>query len=691
MKLLIALVLAFGLLQVGVLGAVTLTAVDDANPAFTYLPATHWNSNGDCRCSAKPDAAQMFANTWHDGARLEGDPPVNVTLTFTGVGVSIYGVLWDPKDSDLVAGINLSFSIDNGASTGAFIRDAIYSRDEVFTYGRNMFSVTGLSSGPHTLVINLEVNSIFLFDRADIIVNTLDSPSTTVPVPVPTDSVSTTAAVSSILDHGGDATQTTVMPNPAPSESVIPSQSKPNNSPAIIGGTFGGIAVLTIIVAANVMIRRRRTKRDSTLLPLTGQTGHPPPSPSIGQKSWTLIQALAWEGDLQGFQFLNKESICTLSDIGVSSKWFCTVSRENLVFTSPQPNSLGVPTTESKVIMLNIPKRTVYELSYHLDDPNQRNIAHVLSPDGNMLLRWRKLHPAASECIIEAADAATNKFVRRLTSEAQCHIPDIRATVWANRNTVYIPDSGRKVIIRWSVAPDGLESALIHPCPAVTWHRQLRFHITPDEKWWVANGWTPGAHGGGNGLVEIHDIAGRRSKVVPGAACCIARIEMNGSMQSLLAIADLAGDKLLFKVEQLGSTTTGQAFEPIDVSVELLDPADSPQLLVAFEHLPIIAVVTTNHSLYFFELHTGTYLFSQSMSPDLVWYGTSDGQSVLIHQTQKDRVYRVFVNTDDLIGYVRQILKNDSLASGLALKTGLPGAEDIIATNIAHRPTGRPS
>ncbi|KAG8957014.1 hypothetical protein FRC03_010631 [Tulasnella sp. 419] len=253
-----------------------------------------------------------------------------------------------------------------------------------------------------------------------------------------------------------------------------------------------------------------------------------------------------------------------------------------------------------------------------------------------------------------------------------------------NNHTIYIPDSGRKIITRWPILPKLHEPSIITPVSAIAQHKLLRFHFTADERWWVANGWTPGRQGGGTGLIEIRHVQSNQSRVVPGVACCIANVDVYDVRKELLVIADSSADKLSIRVEQLDPSAPGEPFKPVYISVDLLDPGDCPHVVKVFDHLPIIAVTTIHNAVYFFELHFGDYLFSQRIRPEEVWYNSVDQQSLLVHVISKGNIERVSVNTVDLIGYVRRVLKNDTLASGIAIRTGLSGAEDVIFDDM-HR------
>ncbi|KAG8918878.1 hypothetical protein FRC02_002063 [Tulasnella sp. 418] len=96
--------------------------------------------------------------------------------------------------------------------------------------------------------------------------------------------------------------------------------------------------------------------------------------------------------------------------------------------------------------------------------------------------------------------------------------------------------------------------------------------------------------------------------------------------------------------------------------------------------LPILVIVTFQLAVYFFEVHSGAYLLSWRLQGNgLVVRGhPDDTRSILTLDSRSREIRRISINTKDLIGYIRQVLKNDTLASSIAIRTGLPGADDIM-------------
>ncbi|KAG8939774.1 hypothetical protein FRC03_006059 [Tulasnella sp. 419] len=203
------------------------TTVDDCSPDVTYSPLNAWAKKSSCDggCPTSFDPSSLFANTWHEAIRGQYFPPYNITLKFCGVAVYVYGVFWDAAGSSR---IDLQFELDNGFKTGSFSRESesLPEGEGRFTYDQVMYTINGLTDGEHSLLINMNRNSWFMFDRVVVTQSENSRTSTT----------------------------------PARSTS---------NSAAIIGGgvAVGVVGIAVGAITAYLLLRRRRARSRVQLLP----------------------------------------------------------------------------------------------------------------------------------------------------------------------------------------------------------------------------------------------------------------------------------------------------------------------------------------------------------------------------------------------------------------------------------------
>ncbi|KAG8942132.1 hypothetical protein FRC03_003620 [Tulasnella sp. 419] len=262
--------LAFCILWLWVEAAYLNTTVDDASPSFIYLPETGaWTKNGFCAegvCWAAPNPNMLYGQTWHETTRYDTSPPFNISLKFDGVAVSVYGVFWD---APTIARIDLKFDVDNGMKTGSFVRESKPISKDSFTYDQLVFSADNLYDGEHNMLISMQPNSWFMFDR---VVVTKTTPDTTATISWPSDGTLRSIETSVVGQS--------------------PASSRNNNRTAVIGGAVGGAlgGILIGVLIAFLLFRRRRAKEphvqlwvDEPFDPFSPSPAHHHDQPSQGQ------------------------------------------------------------------------------------------------------------------------------------------------------------------------------------------------------------------------------------------------------------------------------------------------------------------------------------------------------------------------------------------------------------------------
>ncbi|KAG8941562.1 hypothetical protein FRC03_004315 [Tulasnella sp. 419] len=206
--------------------------------------------------------------------------------------------------------------------------------------------------------------------------------------------------------------------------------------------------------------------------------------------------------------------------------------------------------------------------------------------------------------------------------------------------------------------------------------------MSKEEKLWIARGRTRTNSGSDSGLIQIHDVERGESKVITGLAFCVTEAEVYDKKRRLLLSCNANEETLSVEIQQLDDIGQGDHFGKVSVNLPILEKDDAPAIIRVLEGLPVVAVITCKDIIYFFELHSGAFLYSQDFRPDTIWGAKDDEQSILLTSRDWNVANRISVNREDLIGYVRQVLGDDTLASSIAVRTGLPGAEDVLLNDM---------
>ncbi|KAG8944822.1 hypothetical protein FRC03_001909 [Tulasnella sp. 419] len=393
---------------------------------------------------------------------------------------------------------------------------------------------------------------------------------------------------------------------------------------------------------------------------------------------------LPWERGIKDFQFLKSQSVCTPDLIGVSGDWAVSASSAVLIFT-----------LLSRVILYDTVRKKSREIHYGFRIKSTSSVAHSLSPHGNTLVRWM-FNEGNQGCTLLAVDVRTKGQFAQLPRSYQFQHRDILDARWIDKCTIYIPLSAEGIIIRWvlwgTVSQNGLGNSparpgditVIQPSESITRHRILKLDVTKDGAWWTASGITlsnpPSGH------IQAHHVETDESSFLKGMVSCIAVVDVYDMERALLVSAGVTADfHLELHVEQLDSHDFGRPFITVHVEVDLIEEKDYPRDIIVMHPFPIVAVITEKSYSYFCELNTGAYLYSQRQSPYQFCPGQFDTRGLLIWSHEKQDVRLLTINEGDLIGYCRKVLKNDMLASTIAIRANLTGAEDVVLDEMYGR------
>ncbi|KAH9918950.1 uncharacterized protein B0H18DRAFT_860835, partial [Fomitopsis serialis] len=109
-----------------------------------------WNYGPACPgCFVQPDVKMTFDQSWHDTTVSVYSAPENISLSFTGTAVWVYGVVPNYVRAANTL-VNVTFELD-GAPAGAYTHVPSTAAD--YMYNVTLYSATALANTPHTLVM----------------------------------------------------------------------------------------------------------------------------------------------------------------------------------------------------------------------------------------------------------------------------------------------------------------------------------------------------------------------------------------------------------------------------------------------------------------------------------------------------------------------------------------------------------
>ncbi|KAG8842608.1 hypothetical protein FRB96_005247 [Tulasnella sp. 330] len=151
------------------------TVIDDSDPIIDYQPPSRWqvNAPGQPKTGlAAPDPGLVRNSTWHDVSYDIGIAAVSLSFPFNGTGLAVYCMLWHlanadsdgPSSNPNLSLTTLSFTLD-GTLAGSYTSGPYqHVASTTYSYNVSVFQNLAIPAGAHTFSMNLEPNSMALFD-----------------------------------------------------------------------------------------------------------------------------------------------------------------------------------------------------------------------------------------------------------------------------------------------------------------------------------------------------------------------------------------------------------------------------------------------------------------------------------------------------------------------------------------------
>ncbi|TDL18786.1 hypothetical protein BD410DRAFT_830774 [Rickenella mellea] len=227
----------------------------DTESEIQFEPASDWKRNCTAACTQLLDPTKLYQDTVIFVTHQPGSSQA-INIYFTGVGISIYGVVPNTIPSTTTA-ISLRVSI-NGTFAQSFYHLPDNTTD--IAYNVSMFSNLSLPLGDHwvaiePLAINEDEPSSFIFDYYQYLIPDKNSPSQASPSQssYPSDSPAP-------LQPAPSSPSTT-------SPSLASASSKKLSAGTIAGGIIGGLAVAIAAIVGLCIFRRRRAVKEHGAVP----------------------------------------------------------------------------------------------------------------------------------------------------------------------------------------------------------------------------------------------------------------------------------------------------------------------------------------------------------------------------------------------------------------------------------------
>eukprot|EP00172_Hildenbrandia_rubra_P003693 Plantae.Rhodophyta-Hildenbrandia_rubra.ctg6205.p1 GENE.Plantae.Rhodophyta-Hildenbrandia_rubra.ctg6205~~Plantae.Rhodophyta-Hildenbrandia_rubra.ctg6205.p1 ORF type:complete len:1699 (+),score=311.37 Plantae.Rhodophyta-Hildenbrandia_rubra.ctg6205:5143-10239(+) len=217
----------------------------------------------------------------------------------------------------------------------------------------------------------------------------------------------------------------------------------------------------------------------------------------------------------------------------------------------------------------------------------------------------------------------------------------------------------------------------------------INYRADPSEKWLVLVGIsaTSTEHVAGN--IQLYSVEKKLSQAIEGHAAGFATLQYEGNPCTLFLFASktAAGTSKLHIIEiDTGNKPSGAPKFPKRATDIYYPPEfanDFPVALQVSSKYGIAYLITRQGYAHLFDLDTASCLYTNRISETAIFASaphTATGGLIAINR--KGQVLVLSINTSQLVPHILSKLSNIALATRVASRNGLPGAENLFAQHF---------
>jgi len=267
---------------------------------------------------------------------------------------------------------------------------------------------------------------------------------------------------------------------------------------------------------------------------------------------------------------------------------------------------------------------------------------------------------------------------------------DVPFWTWINDTTLGLVTE--RDVQHWNVVGGEAQPRRIFERNATLSGNQIiNYRMSEDEKWLVVigissnpNAGQPGQNGFKvKGSMQLYSVERGVSQSIEGHAAAFASIRQEGANtpSKVFAFAARQANGAKLHIVEIGHQPPNPPFTKKAVDVFFPPEAvnDFPVAMQVSTKHGIIYLVTKFGFIHLYEIETGTCIYMNRISGETIFTTAEfEAQNGIIGVNRKGQVLSVAVDENTIVPYIQQTLNNSELATKLAVRAGLPGADHII-------------
>ncbi|XP_006150487.1 clathrin heavy chain 2 [Tupaia chinensis] len=253
---------------------------------------------------------------------------------------------------------------------------------------------------------------------------------------------------------------------------------------------------------------------------------------------------------------------------------------------------------------------------------------------------------------------------------------------WVSVNTVALVTE--TTVYHWSMEGDSQPTKMFDRHASLAGCQVIHYRADEGQKWLVLVG-ISAQQNRVVGAIQLYSVDRKVSQAIEGHAAAFAEFKVEGNAKPstlfCFAVQGPAGGKLhIIEVGQPAAGNQPFAKKAVDVFFPPEAQADFPVAMQIGAKHGVVYLITKYGYLHVYDLESGVCIYMNRISADPIFVtAPHEPTSGIIGVNKKGQVLSVCVEEDNIVHYAASVLQNPDLALRLAMRSNLPGAEELFA------------
>ncbi|XP_030624579.1 clathrin heavy chain 1 [Chanos chanos] len=293
------------------------------------------------------------------------------------------------------------------------------------------------------------------------------------------------------------------------------------------------------------------------------------------------------------------------------------------------------------------------------------------------------MNPASKVIALKDAARTLQIFNMEMKSKVKAHTmtDEVMFWKWISVNTVALVTD--TAVYHWSMEGDSQPVKMFDRHASLAGSQIINYRTDEQQKWLLLIG-ISAQQNRVVGAMQLYSVDRKVSQPIEGHAAAFGQYKLEGNPSSstlfCFAVRGQAGGKLhIIEVGQPAAGNQPFAKKAVDVFFPPEAQTDFPVAMQLGTKHGVIYLITKYGYIHMYDLESGVCIYMNRISAETIFVtAPHESTSGIIGVNKKGQVLSVSVEEENIVNYATNVLQNPDLALRMAVRSDLPGAEELF-------------